>query len=124
MKQFAKYLKRLVRQYDILVRFGGEEFVVICPGIDRATTLTLAQRILDSVYFRNFGNDEHSIKLKLSVAIASFPEDNINSGMDLINIVDKILNKVMISVSALESNLIFNGSIPFGTSLVCVAKKS
>ena len=37
---------------------------------------------------------------------------------------NKILNKVMISVSALESNLIFNGSIPFGTSLVCVAKKS
>ena len=37
---------------------------------------------------------------------------------------NKILNKVMISVSALESNLIFNSSIPFGTSLVCVAKKS
>jgi diguanylate cyclase (GGDEF)-like protein/PAS domain S-box-containing protein len=94
LKQFARQLKRQVRQYDIVVRFGGEEFIIISPGIDRTTTLALAQRILDNVYLHNFGNDEHSIKLKLSAAVVSYPEDNINTAMDLINTADKILNKV------------------------------
>ncbi|MDD2654808.1 MAG: diguanylate cyclase, partial [Candidatus Omnitrophica bacterium] len=93
LKQFARHLKQIVRQYDILVRFGGEEFVIISPGIDRETALVLSQRILNSVYLKSFGNDEHSVKLKLSIAVSSFPEDNVNSGMDLVNMADKVLNK-------------------------------
>lgn len=93
LKQFARHLKKTVRQYDILVRFGGEEFVIISPGIDRETAIVLSQRILNSVYLKSFGNQEHSVKLKLSIAISSFPEDNVTSGMDLVNIADKILNK-------------------------------
>jgi len=93
LKQFARHLKKIVRQYDILVRFGGEEFVIISPGIDRETALVLSQRILNSVYLKSFGNDEHNVKLKLSIAVSSFPEDNVSCGMDLVNIADKILNK-------------------------------
>lgn len=94
LKQFSRKLKKTVRQYDIVIRFGGEEFVVISPGIDRSTALILSQRILDNIYLSSFGNDSHSIKLKLSAAVASYPEDDVAMGMDLINLVDKILNRV------------------------------
>jgi len=94
IQQLAKQLKRMVRQYDIVIRFGGEEFVIVSPGSDQAAALILAQRILDAINLYNFGNKKHLIKLKLSIAIASYPEDSVLKGMDLIGLADRILNKV------------------------------
>jgi len=94
LKQLAKYLKKMVRRYDIIIRFGGEEFIIIFPGTDRATTLVLAQRLLDSMNTYHFGNKEHEVKLKLSMAVVSYPDDKITKGMDMVEIADQILNKV------------------------------
>jgi diguanylate cyclase (GGDEF)-like protein/putative nucleotidyltransferase with HDIG domain len=94
LKQLARQLKRMVRQYDIVIRFGGEEFVIISPGIDRPKSIKLAERILDAITLYNFGNKEHSVKLKLSIAVASYPEEKITKGMDLVEISDKVLDKV------------------------------
>ena len=94
LKQLARQLKRMVRQYDIVVRFGGEEFMIISPGIDRYQALKLAQRLLDTINLYNFGDKNHTVKLKLSIAVVSYPEDKIIKGMDLVEIADQILNKV------------------------------
>ncbi|MDD5255050.1 MAG: PAS domain S-box protein [Candidatus Omnitrophica bacterium] len=94
LKQLAFHLKKMVRKYDIIIRFGGEEFVIVFPGTDRATTLVLAQRLMDSMTTHNFGNKEHTVKLKLSGAVASYPDDKITRGMDLVEVADQILNKV------------------------------
>jgi len=94
LKQLAEQLKRMVRQYDIVIRFGGEEFVIISPGTDKLSILNLTERILNAVNLYNFGDTKHSIKLGLSIAVASWPDDKIFKGMDFINIADKILSKV------------------------------
>ncbi|MEI6631135.1 MAG: diguanylate cyclase, partial [bacterium] len=94
LRQLAKYLKKMVRRYDIIIRFGGEEFIIIFPGTDRATALVLAQRLLDSMNTYRFGNKEHEVKLKLSVAVVSYPDDKIIKGMDMVELADQILSKV------------------------------
>jgi HD-GYP domain-containing protein (c-di-GMP phosphodiesterase class II) len=68
--------------------------VIISPGTDKSTILLLAQRLLDAINVYNFGNEKHIVKLKLSMAIASYPEDRVARGMDLIELTDQILNKV------------------------------
>lgn len=93
LKQFAKQLKRIVRRYDIVVRFGGEEFVVVSPDIDRQQALNQAQRVLQALNLYNFGDKKHTVKLKLSLAVASYPEDKVGKGMDLIGLAEKILNQ-------------------------------
>ncbi len=93
LKQFAGELKKIVRRYDIVIRFGGEEFLVISPGIDRQQVFALSQRILEDFNIHNFGNKKHAIKLKISIGAVSYPEDNASSGMDLVNLADQILNK-------------------------------
>jgi diguanylate cyclase (GGDEF)-like protein/PAS domain S-box-containing protein len=94
LKQFARLIKKVVRRYDIVIRYGGEEFIIISSGIDRFAALSLAGRLLDALNLYNFGNKEHLVKLKLSLAVASYPEDKVVKGMDLIELIDQILNKV------------------------------
>ncbi|MFA5101441.1 MAG: diguanylate cyclase, partial [Candidatus Omnitrophota bacterium] len=93
LKQFAKQLRSSVRRYDVVVRFGGEEFVIISPGLPRQEALVFARRLLDNIYLCNFGDRKHKVKIKLSAAVASYPEDEVVKGISLINIVDKVLAK-------------------------------
>jgi diguanylate cyclase (GGDEF)-like protein/PAS domain S-box-containing protein len=94
LKQLARQLKRLVRKYDIVCRLGGEEFVIISPATNRADALNLAHRILDHISLYDFGDKDHSVKLKLSLAVTSYPDDKVNKGRELINRADQILGKV------------------------------
>lgn len=94
LKQMARQLKRIVRQYDIVVRFGGEEFIIISPATGRSEALKLTQRIFEAITLYDFGDKRHAVKLKLSIAVASYPEDKMAKGMDLIDLVHQILNKV------------------------------
>lgn len=94
LKQLARQLKRLVRKYDIVCRLGGEEFVIVSPATNRADALNLAHRILDHISLYNFGDKDHSVKLKLSLAVTSYPDDKLSKGRDLVNRADQILNKV------------------------------
>jgi len=94
LKQFSRQLKLIMRKYDIIIRSGGEEFIIISPGIDLERSLTLGQRILDAISLYNFGDKKHTVKLKLSLAAVSYPEDRAMKGMGLVNLADQILNKV------------------------------
>ena len=94
LKQFAKLVKKMLRRYDTVVRYGGEEFVLICPGTDRQQITILAQRLLDAINLFNFGNAQHILKLKLSIAVTAYPDDRALRGMDLVELADQILNRV------------------------------
>jgi len=93
LKQFAAQLKRMVRIYDIVARYGGEEFVVLCPGASKEETMKLAQRLLDAINLYNFGTKENVVKLKLSMAVSSYPDDVIVRPDDIIKLGEKILEK-------------------------------
>ncbi|HQJ15525.1 MAG TPA: diguanylate cyclase [Candidatus Omnitrophota bacterium] len=94
LKLVAIRLRRTVRTYDTVIRYGGEEFVIICPGSDRQNSRHLAQRIIEEFNSRSLGNDEFSVRIKISIGIASFPEDSAVRGMALIDLADRILNRV------------------------------
>ena len=93
LQQLARLIKKVVRRYDIVVRSGGEEFIVISPGIDRAQTQILAQRLLEEVILYNFGNHKNTVKLKVSIAVVSFPEEKILKSEDLLELAEQLLVK-------------------------------
>ncbi|MCU0652304.1 MAG: diguanylate cyclase, partial [Candidatus Omnitrophica bacterium] len=93
LKQFAGQLRKIVRRYDTLVRYGGEEFIIVSPSVDRQSAISFAQRMLEAINLFDFGNKSHGVRLKLSIAVASFPEDEIARGMDLVELTDRILNQ-------------------------------
>jgi diguanylate cyclase (GGDEF)-like protein/PAS domain S-box-containing protein len=93
LRQLAVRLNKIVRPYDVLIRYGGEEFIIISPDTNRAGGLALAKRILDGINLTSFGDRSHQIKLKLSLAVTAYPEDGILKGMELVDLADQILNR-------------------------------
>jgi len=92
LKQLARQLRRLVRRYDILIRYSGEEFIIISPRLNRELALNMAQRLLESLNVISFGNKSHSVKLKLSLSAVSYPEDRAAQGIDLVNLANNVLD--------------------------------
>lgn len=93
IKQFAKQLKQQVRQYDILIRIDGEQFLVILPQTEQSQALEISEGILDSINVFNFGDNKHTVKLTLSIGISSYPYDKVLKGMDLVALAEKIMSK-------------------------------
>lgn len=47
LRQIARHLRDMLRPYDALGRYGGEEFLVILPGTEMATLRAVAERLRD-----------------------------------------------------------------------------
>jgi diguanylate cyclase (GGDEF)-like protein len=47
LKRAGEALQAAVRPYDSVARYGGDEFVIVCPGSDEAGALEIAHRALD-----------------------------------------------------------------------------
>jgi diguanylate cyclase (GGDEF)-like protein len=75
IKQISIFLKKIARRNDVIIRYSGEEFVVISPGINQEKALAFGQRLLDTVSTYDFGNKKNRVRLKLSIAVVSYPHD-------------------------------------------------
>ena len=72
--QIAQRLNRVVRESDFLIRWGGEEFLVVCRAAERNDGALLASRILKSFNDTEFdlGNGRQLAR-SCSVGWAAFP---------------------------------------------------
>lgn len=94
LRQFAVQLKKMVRRYDVVVRFSGEEFMILSSGADKSKAIALAHRLMEALSIYNFGDNKRAVKLRMSISVASYPDDPIETGMELIYIAEKLLDKV------------------------------
>ncbi|MDX1569349.1 MAG: diguanylate cyclase [Xanthomonadales bacterium] len=74
LREFAKVLHDCFRESDILVRWGGEEFLAISRFIDRAEASEIAERIRASVEAHEFELPEgQRIEKTCSLGFAAYP---------------------------------------------------
>jgi len=92
--QVAKLLRSELRMNDVVARWGGEEFIVILPEINRKEAVVVAEKILQIFKKKGFGDEKILIHLKCSIGVASYPEDSIFSPEEMLEAVDKSLFKV------------------------------
>jgi diguanylate cyclase (GGDEF)-like protein len=72
-------LKRALREYDIVGRFGGEEFVVLLPGVDETQGIETADRVrtaIGSIHLANLA-EGGSGALACSIGVAVFPQHGV-----------------------------------------------
>ncbi|MFN3792947.1 diguanylate cyclase domain-containing protein [Massilia sp.] len=66
-------LREILRETDMIVRWGGEEFLAFLPEIPRAGLDEVAQRILAGVSAVNITHGGQSMSVNVSIGFAPFP---------------------------------------------------
>jgi diguanylate cyclase (GGDEF)-like protein len=92
LRLIGSVLKITARDDDIVTRYGGEEFCVILPGVEKEVIRNLAERIRENVEsFRFYKEDvQPDGKLTISLGGATFPDD-ADSFDDLVSKADAAL---------------------------------
>lgn len=86
----AQALSREARATDLVARYGGEEFALIMPETDATGALATAERIRERLGQTAFETELGSLKVTLSLGIASCPED-AQKKAELIELADSCL---------------------------------
>ena len=72
--QFARRMQAAVRQSDTVCRQGGDEFVVLLPGLDGPQQSTVVARKVLAVCQAPFDLQGHEVRVGLSAGLALFPQ--------------------------------------------------
>lgn len=76
--QLARTMKDALRASDFIGRWGGEEFLMLCPGAGHADALHLAERIRAAVAAQTFGTGRtHTV----SLGVATWREGDTQDGL-------------------------------------------
>lgn len=66
----ANRLKTSARSEDMVFRYGGEEFCVVCPGTNLLKALDIAERIRENVAAMQINNGNLVISVTVSIGVA------------------------------------------------------
>ncbi|MDQ1319108.1 MAG: hypothetical protein QG655_351 [Actinomycetota bacterium] len=83
--------RQVLRDGDILVRYGGEEFLVILPGAGRRDLADMAERIRRSISEAEIVTGGHRLSITVSIGGAGLPEQAVRDPAELIGIADQAL---------------------------------
>jgi diguanylate cyclase (GGDEF)-like protein len=73
LKMIAENLRIALRETDMIVRWGGEEFLAFIPALPRHRIEEVARRILAGIASQTVRHQEHDISVCVSVGYAPFP---------------------------------------------------
>ncbi len=74
LRGVAEVLSGAARETDVVARYGGEEFVLVLPETDATAAGALAERVRAAVEARPFPIGGGTLRITLSLGIATFPE--------------------------------------------------
>jgi len=91
LKEVAVTIKKCLKKPCFGVAYGGDEFVVVLPGFDKAQALQKAEEIRTRMKLTNYlAKDRHNVRLGASFGIATFPDDT-GSRTGLLALADKAM---------------------------------
>ena len=62
----------ILRKSDIAIRYGGEEFLVICPNTKKEQAYILAERIRKTIEKKSFFYEKNIINITISIGVSEY----------------------------------------------------
>ena len=85
LKELGVRLLRSVRQYDLVTRYGGEEFVAVLPHASEELALLIAERLRTTIAKERFEIPRYNLSLPVRVSV----------GMSRMDLVDEASTEAM-----------------------------
>ncbi len=73
LKAIARTLQQAARETDIVGRYGGEEFVIVCPNTDATGARELAERVRRTIERTPIETSAGPLQVTLSLGVCGFP---------------------------------------------------
>jgi len=75
--ELAKRLRLVLRTEDTVTRLGGDEFILLLPGVDAIGAAHVAQKLLDAIA-GSYWIELYDLALTASIGIALYPADGVD----------------------------------------------
>lgn len=72
LRQVSQVILANIRGNDRLIRWGGDEFVVICTGVEEGSQAQVANKLLNCIRALQMGTVQQPIRVTLSMGFTSF----------------------------------------------------
>jgi diguanylate cyclase (GGDEF)-like protein len=73
--KLAKVFKEHFEDTDIIARYGGDEFIIMCPEIKKQDAARIVGNLLHDLEMYDFGRVKSGGKITFSAGVSSFPDD-------------------------------------------------
>ena len=91
LKSAASLFQRQLRQFDIVCRYGGEEFAVVLPHTPLPIAINVAERLRQRLEQIEIDADDGQFSLTASFGVAEFQPQGEDNQSSLINQADQAL---------------------------------
>ncbi len=89
--EVARVLRSCVRDEDVVVRYGGDEYVILLVGIDSGGGLKVAERVRRAIEDHRYLSREGArVRVTASIGLASFPE-HADSKAEILDFADRAM---------------------------------
>jgi diguanylate cyclase (GGDEF)-like protein len=72
LREVVRRMGDALRPYDLIGRYGGEEFLIVVPGGDQETIVKVAERLRQRIGDQPVLNGEQSIQVTASLGVAAY----------------------------------------------------
>ncbi len=120
--EVARIIKGCVRDNDVVVRFGGDEYVILLHGTDSGGALKVAERIRRTIETHHFlAREGYGLSITTCIGVASFPE-HAQDKTTLLDLADRAMyrgkkstrNVIYMAAKGLEATPPARHSVPTG----------
>lgn len=91
LKEFAALLRATVRKYDLVFRFGGEEFLLLLPQTDTDGAEKTAEKIRRNCAEKMIDDGQYAVKMTVSIGVTSYNKLLHESPNCMVSCADKAL---------------------------------
>ncbi len=91
LRATAASIRRVCREGDVLMRYGGEEFMVVVPGASDADVLDVAERIRRAIAATEVMDGDRRVTVTASIGAVTYPSRDAASATELVEAADNAL---------------------------------
>ncbi|MHB8274239.1 MAG: GGDEF domain-containing protein [Dermatophilaceae bacterium] len=91
LQAVVRATRQVLREGDVLLRYGGEEFLIVLPGAGRDDLVQMAERVRRAVAEAEITEAGQRILVTVSIGGSGLPDKNATNPQDLIALADAAL---------------------------------